>query len=207
MTTTARDEILARVRAARGGPAPDVAVPRDYRGAGSLPLAGAADLLAERLADYGAIVRRCLADRVPATIGEMLDARDARRIVVPDGLPAAWVAAVVRPLSGAGAGSVTALDAADGVLTSVTVAIAQTGTLVLDHGPGQGPRALTLVPDLHLAVVAADRIVAAVPDAVAALDPVRPQTWISGPSATSDIELTRVEGVHGPRTLLVVVAE
>lgn len=205
MTTTARDVVLARIRTALGGDSPDVAVPRDYRGAGARPLADAVSLLVDRLADYGATVRRCRADQVPSAIGELLAARGARRIAVPDGLPVSWAAAVARPV--AGPATISALDAADGVLTSVTVAIAQTGTLVLDHGPGQGTRALTLVPDLHLAVVAADRIVATVPDAVAALDPVRPQTWISGPSATSDIELNRVEGVHGPRTLLVVVVE
>lgn len=93
------------------------------------------------------------------------------------------------------------------MITSVTVAIAQTGTLVLDHGPGQGRRELTLIPDVHLAVVAHERIVAAVPDAVAALDPLSPLTWVSGPGATSDIELKRVQGVHGPRTLIVIVLD
>jgi L-lactate dehydrogenase complex protein LldG len=206
MTADARTEILARIRAARDAEPADVTIPRDYHGPQAVPLTNAIELLVDRLEDYRATVLRCATDRVPAAIAEVLAARGARRIVVPDGLPAEWAAAVPEPLPEDGGLSTADLDTADGVLTSVTVAIAQTGTLVLDHGPGQGRRALTLVPDLHVAVVAAERIVATVPDGVAAVDPRRPQTWVSGPSATSDIELNRVEGVHGPRTLVVIVA-
>ena len=127
---------------------------------------------------------------------------------MPQGFPAEWSALLPDPVPDDPPLDIAALDALDGVVTTCAVAIAETGTIVLDTGPGQGSRAFTLVPDYHLAVVRTGQIVAAVPDAVAALDPARPLTWISGPSATSDIELTRVEGVHGPRTLdIVIVAD
>jgi L-lactate dehydrogenase complex protein LldG len=210
---TARNEILARVRTALGDrPAPPE-VRRDYRTAERAPAMPAADLLdrlVDRLVDYRAQVRRSTAAEIPGAVAAALADRGARRLVVPAGVPPAWLATVgdgvelVRddpPLPA------TALDRLDGVLTASAVAIAETGTIVLDAGPGQGRRALSLVPDYHLVVVTADQVVATVPEAVARLDPTRPLTWISGPSATSDIELTRVEGVHGPCTLEVVVCD
>ncbi len=204
---TARDDILARIGAALGDGPPAVEVPRAYRTAtpAALDLVG---LFAERVADYRATVHRCEPGALSATIGAALAARGARRIAVPAGVDRGWLAEAgidevndVPPLSHA------QLDGLDGVVTACAVAIAETGTIVLDAGPDQGRRALSLLPDYHLCVVRAGQIVGNVPEALPRLDPRRPLTWISGPSATSDIELERVEGVHGPRTLEVVIVE
>jgi L-lactate dehydrogenase complex protein LldG len=167
-----------------------------------------AALFAERAADYRAVVERVPAAGLPTAIARVLP---AGTYVVPAGVPADWLA-----IAGASPGvqltgddpvlSNDVLDALAGVITGCAVAIAETGTIVLDHGPGQGRRALTLVPDFHLVIVAEDQIAADLADGLARLDPVHPVTLISGPSATSDIELVRVEGVHGPRTLHVLIA-
>jgi hypothetical protein len=191
--TSARDEILGRVRSALAG-TPPVLRP-------SLPLGSAPDdvvaLFAERVADYRATVLRCS----PGSLRTRLQvALPPGRVVVPPGLSVTLPDAVVD--DGLSAGE---LDACAAVVTDAAVGIAETGTIVLDHGPGQGRRAVTLVPDMHVCIVRAEQVVADVPDAMAQLDPTRPQTWISGPSATSDIELDRVEGVHGPRTLVVLL--
>ena len=202
----ARDEVLARVRMAlRDRPAP-AAVVRNYRTADDTDgrsRDALLDLLAERLADYRANVRRCSVDGIAAAVADALRERGLRRIVVPDGLAAEWLGDVagVEFVPDHPALSPARLDGLDGAITSCAVAIAETGTIVLDAGPGQGRRALTLVPDYHLVVVLGERIVPSVPAAVARLAATRPLTWISGPSATSDIELQRIEGVHGPRTL------
>lgn len=195
---TARDEILSRIRAALADRPAPVPIPRNYRGASSLT--PDLDLFVERVADYRASAYRCPVGGIAGRIAELAG---TRRLAVPDGFPAEWLPASLEvahePLNTAD------LDALDGALTTCAVAIAETGTIILDHGPGQGPRALSLVPDYLLVVVRAEQVRAIVPDAIAALDPARPQTWISGPSATSDIELDRVEGVHGPRTLDVIL--
>ena len=191
----AREEILAGVRRAlAAADVSPVLVPRGYRSTGPVDV----DLFAERVADYRAVVVRCGEDEVAARIAEALPPQ--ARVVVPEGLP--WDVPGAVPDNGLTA---LDLDGLDAVVTTATVGIAATGTIVLSHGPGEGRRALTLVPDLHVCVVRADQVVTDVPDAVALLDPARPTTWISGPSATSDIELNRVEGVHGPRTLHVVL--
>ncbi|MEV7967163.1 LUD domain-containing protein [Sphaerisporangium sp. NPDC088356] len=208
-TRSSRDRILSRIRAAVAG-APEVEIPRGYRTRHvSGPPELITELFAERVRDYRAIVHVVPEREVAATVALALSARGARRVVVPDGLPEEWLAAapgLERLLDDPPLGAAR-LETADGVVTGCAVGIAETGTIVLDAGPGQGRRALTLVPDYHLCVVRAGQVVSGVPEAVARLDPVRPLTWISGPSATSDIELNRVEGVHGPRTLEVIIAE
>jgi L-lactate dehydrogenase complex protein LldG len=199
----ARSEMLAKVRAALADRPVTPDVPRDYdrgRELGDRPA-----LLAERIADYRATVSRIGAPALAAAIGERLAERGALVVAAPADLPAQWRVPGVDwrldnpPLT------VDELDACDGVVTGCAVAIAETGTIVLDAGAAQGRRALTLVPDYHLCVVREDQIAGTVPEALAGLDPVRPLTFVSGPSATSDIELDRVEGVHGPRTLDVLL--
>jgi L-lactate dehydrogenase complex protein LldG len=207
---SARDDILARIVRGTADLTATLSIPRDYRGADGLNGAADASLVDrfdERVSDYKATVHRCAPDRVAATVRAVLGARDARRVVLPAGFPAEWSADIQEPLRDDPPLEVNVLDSLDGVVTTCALGIAETGTIVLDAGEGQGRRALSLVPDYHLAIIRVDQIVSGLPDAVARLDPVRPLTWISGPSATSDIELSRVEGVHGPRVLDVLVIE
>jgi L-lactate dehydrogenase complex protein LldG len=189
-----------------GPAAPEGEVPRRYRLRADASAGDLLDLLAGRLADYRAVVRRATPDRLAATIAEALVERGARRVVVPPGLDLPALPADVQAVADA-AFTARELDGFDGAITAAAVAIAETGTIVLDGSPDQGRRAITLVPDYHLCIVRADQVVALVPEAIARLRPDRPLTWISGPSATSDIELERVEGVHGPRTLDVILVE
>lgn len=203
---SAREEVLARIRAAAVPPAGRAE--RAYRRTGRLERGSAevCGLLVERLVDYRAAVVRCRPEQRAAVIAAQLDG--VASVVVPEGIPDDWLADVAADvLADEPPLSWRALDEAGAVLTTCRVAIAETGTLVLDGGPGQGRRALSLLPDRHVVVVRAGQVVHSVPDGVAELRdaPERPLTWISGPSATSDIELVRVEGVHGPRDLRVVV--
>jgi len=208
--TDARSDLLGRIRQAlAAAPAGDeVPVPRGYRTGLDGEPAELVALFAERVADYRAVVHRVPEDEVGGAVTAALTGRAARGVVVPEGFPAPWLpeAHGAHILRDTGPLSLDELDGADAVLTTATVGIAETGTLVLDHGPGQGRRALTLVPDYHLCVVRAGQIVGSVPEGLALLNPARPLTFVSGPSATSDIELNRVEGVHGPRTLEVIIA-
>lgn len=198
--TTARDEILARIRGALGPATAVPVIPRDYRRAGDLTVDERLDLFVERLTDYRATVHRCTTAGLTATLVSTLD--DVGRIVVPPGLPAGWAPADATVDTGL---TPSELDGCDTVLTGCVAACAETGTIVLDGSPDQGRRAITLVPDRHVCVVRADQVVQTVPELLARLSPGRPLTLVSGPSATSDIELQRVEGVHGPRTLVVVL--
>ena len=217
----ARDEIMGRVRAAlsdvtaSGGPV--TTVEREYRTSGALAVGSdeAVAMLVDRLVDYRATVHHAADDAAVAqVVAEVVGTLPGvQSIVVPSGLERAWLSALpasVTVLEDSREEPMTALelDEVDAVVTASRVSVADTGTIVLDGEPDQGRRAVTLVPDVHVCVVRRDQVVETVPEGVAILaaHPDRPQTWISGPSATSDIELSRVEGVHGPRTLHVVVA-
>ena len=191
---SAREQVLAKVRAAVAAVRVDqVEVPRGYRS--TVPDADLVELFVERVEDYRAVVTRCAPDGLQRAVQAAV--QDCRQVVTPEGLGVS-VPHSVPDL----AQTATELDQVDAVVTLASVGVAVTGTIVLEHGkPGQGRRALSLVPDRHVCIVLADQVVADVPQAIARLDPSHPQTWISGPSATSDIELNRVEGVHGPRTL------
>jgi L-lactate dehydrogenase complex protein LldG len=204
----ARAEMLARVRRALGEAPRVLEVPRSYRGVGEAGIADPVALFCERVAEYEATVHRVAPGGVAALVAERARALGARRIATPPGLP--WHPEDLELVVDDPPLAARALDGVDGVLTGCALAIADTGTIVLDGAGTSGRRALSLVPDLHLCVVDAVQVVAGVPDAIAALAEEiakgRPLTLVSGPSATSDIELRRVEGVHGPRTLEVIVA-
>jgi L-lactate dehydrogenase complex protein LldG len=211
----AREEVLARIAAAhRAAPPANLRyedITREYRTTSDASAAALTELLIDRLVDYRALVRQCSVDDLGATIAHALEERGARTVVVPAGLDPSWTAGLaaemLTDLSDGEPLSVSQLDHVDGVITGCATAIAETGTLILDSSPGQGRRVLTLIPDYHLCVVFQDQICADVPQGLARLTATRPLTMISGPSATSDIELNRVEGVHGPRTLEVIIVQ
>ena len=215
---TARETILWRIRRAtrdipEGEQPEDVTVERGYRGEDDSPREEIVERFAENVAEYEATVRRVASAELPGAIEEALARRGVKRLVIPPYLPKEWVPEGIEALRDAARPRLSSeeLDASDGVLTGCALGIAQTGTIVLDSGRAQGRRALTLLPDYHLCVVREDQIVGLVPEAFAKLEETvknegRPITFISGPSATSDIELDRVEGVHGPRTLEVLIA-
>jgi L-lactate dehydrogenase complex protein LldG len=205
-----REHILAAVRTALKDAPVVPAIPRTYRQDGSLDAHQRIEILVDRLEDYKAGVTVVDAEDVPATIQGLLTG--AATYVVPTGLDPAWTAwetdtsrikhdgGSARPLT------VTELDTTDAVLTGSAVTVAESGTIILDGSPNQGRRAISLIPDHHICVVHSKDITQILPEALHRLDGTRPLTMISGPSATSDIELERVEGVHGPRRLDVIIA-
>ena len=208
-----REEVLGRIRAAltNGGTTHEEAIPRGYHRTRTQP-EGTVERFCERVADYQAVVERVPAGGVAEAVDTALRRYSANRVAVPPALPKEWVAAVDGSVSLVADSleaplSVAELDAVDAVVTGSVVGIAETGTIVLESGGLCGRRALTLVPDVHLCIVRAPDVVDDVPAAIERLKPGRPLTWISGPSATSDIELDRVEGVHGPRTLHVLLVQ
>ncbi|MFG2679894.1 lactate utilization protein C [Streptomyces sp. NPDC048392] len=212
---SSRERVLGRVRRALAEVPADEgpyerAVARDYvREHGERTVTETVELLAENLADYRAVVHRCTDEQLPDLLTRLLAAHGSRRVVIPPELPPSWLKAVDAPrVHDRAASTPQELDMVDSVVTGCAVAVAETGTIVLDGSPDQGRRRITLVPDHHVCVVRVPaQVVASVPQALERLDPARPLTWISGPSATSDIELDRVEGVHGPRILEVVLVE
>lgn len=216
----AREAILERVRTALQAPGSHAArTDGPQPTSAGLPVPTSReeilDLFADRVADYRSVVERTGSGSQAAAVASALSGHGVHRVVVPRGLDDDWVQALTRVgIEVTAEGDISEhalLESVDAVVTTATVGIATTGTIVLDHAGGQGARRLTLVPDLHLIVVRADQVVATVPEAVTRLREAvlagRPLTWISGPSATSDIELDRVEGVHGPRTLHVLLVE
>ncbi len=207
---SSRERILGRVRRALADVPPDEDAPveRDYlREHGERTVEETVDLLAENLADYRAVVHRTNSEELPYLIMRLLAQRGPQYVLVPPGLPPAWMSAAdPTRVHDRAVSTARELDQVESVVTGCAVAIAETGTIVLDGSPDQGRRRISLIPDHHICVVRVpDQVVASVPQALERLDPARPLTWISGPSATSDIELDRVEGVHGPRILEVVL--
>ena len=209
---TARDIILRRIRAALADraatpDAPEVPIQRAYRQVDEAPRDAIIAQFVERVAEYKATVHETTDSDLPHAIAAALACRGVRTLVVPADIPDDWLPAGIALLRDEPPLAYDALDGSDGVLTACALGIAQTGTIVLNGGPCQGRRAISLIPDYHLCVVREEQITGIVPEAIAALAPraSQPITFISGPSATSDIELNRVEGVHGPRTLEVLV--
>lgn len=207
---TAREDILSRIRTALQDSPEAPQIPREYRSASGMRTEELIELLVDRLVDYKAQVAVVAEPDVAVTIASLLEG--ARSYVVPEGLDGGWLAGVNnggsrrRMDSPAEPLSVTELDDIDAVVTGSAVAVAETGTIILDGSANQGRRAISLVPDHHICVVKAADIAGILPEALRRVDGTRPITMISGPSATSDIELERVEGVHGPRRLDVIIA-
>ncbi|HET9733435.1 MAG TPA: LUD domain-containing protein [Acidimicrobiales bacterium] len=204
----ARESILDRIRQATAPRPPARPAATPAYGLGSpRPQEQLVDELVHWLTGYGASATRVDAARIGDAVTDRLAAAGRRRLAIPHDLPETWAPAGYELTRDDGRIAVEELDDCEGALTACRLAIAETGTIVLDGGPGQGRRLLSLLPDYHLCVIVEGQIVGSVPEAIRSLDPARPLTFVSGPSATVDIEFTRVGGVHGPRTLDVIVAE
>jgi L-lactate dehydrogenase complex protein LldG len=202
-----RERVLERIRKANSRAAgPHEPIPRGYDCSSAQGVGETLALFQERLQDYDARVFRVRRDEIAARTAEILRAGNRQRMVVPDGLPMAWRADSTEWIPDHNL-SVDALNAVDGVMTAATLGVAVSGSIVLQHGPAEGRRVLTLLPDYHLCVIEVTQVVETLPEAFARLDPTRPVTFFSGPSATADIEMTRIKGVHGPRFLDVLLVE
>jgi L-lactate dehydrogenase complex protein LldG len=201
---SAKSEILRNIREALGEHAAAPVPERQYRQTLGLDEAARIELFTDRLRDYNATVFR--SDSIPEAVAEALRARNKQSLIVPPGLPPEWLPAGFRFIPDESL-DYNAIDASEGTLTACTAAIALTGTIILSHSAHEGRRAISLIPDYHLCIVRAEQIVGSVPEGIRALAGcrTRPITTISGPSATADIEMTRVKGVHGPRTLDVII--
>ena len=223
---SSRDRVLERIRKANQKAAvPQQSIPRDYDCSSPQTADQTLALFEERLRDYDARVFPVPREEIAARAAEILNASHRRRIAVPAGLPAAWRGrwfdgssmkpGMTEPRNDGdrndGAGdrelSFDVLNAVDGVMTAATAGVAVSGSIVLQHGPAEGRRVLTLLPDYHLCVIDAAQVVETLPEAFARIDPTRPVTFFSGPSATADIEMTRIKGVHGPRFLDVLLVQ
>ena len=207
MKKSAKEAILARIRAATANAPEPPPVPYDFRERDERDRATILEDFIERLVDYKAIVTRTEDASLPQAVADACQRQGIIQLVVPADLPSRWIPSGVKVLRDDPPLTIAQLDESSGVLTGCAIAIAQTGTIILDGGATQGRRALSLIPDRRLCVVRAEQVVGLVPEAIAGLveRATHPITLISGPSATSDIELSRVEGVHGPRTLYVFV--
>jgi L-lactate dehydrogenase complex protein LldG len=220
--TSSRQHVLGRIRAAsRGGRNPGATseeaaehygrLPRDYRTRGELPVRACQELFIERLREYDAEVVECTPDELPATIAMQIEASGKRRFIAPSGVPNAWLVTAAWQITGFECDidhglTATEIEQAEGVMTGAFCGIADSGTIVLHHSATEGRRAITLLPDWHLCVVRASQIVETLPEYFdRCKQPPALVTWISGPSATADIEMTRIKGVHGPRFLNVIV--